>query len=793
MALNAFFKGDSFPNFDYSSIRTKGEPIKGFGGVSSGYEPLKILHDRIYNLLINKVGKKITVTDITDIMNFIGVCVISGNVRRTAQIAFGDYDNHEYLKLKDYYWDENNNVKGSNAKRSAWGWASNNSIKADVGMDYTTIAEQISLNGEPGLFWQQNAKNNGRMNGETPTRIEKDIVFTNPCFAGDMTLLTDSGYKPFNELVNENSFIAINKNDEEVEARVWSNGIKKVYSINFYKEPPIRATEDHRFMLNDGTEEITTNLKGKRLMPYININKKIDEYVKYGFIQSDGSTGRLNSPRHLGLEIDFGEKDLDVANIFGFDTTGTKYVTGYNDILQLLGMSSNPLPTRDLPRMIYNWNEDKVASFLKGLFSANGSVIKNHRIALKSTNKNLITSVQDLLLDHFNIQSYITTNKTKEVIFKNGNYICKESYDLNIASFSDMIKFATNIGFIHNYKNESLLELIKLKSPIVRSVEYYNEEEVFDFSLNDNTHWGVVNGFIAHNCGEQTLESYEMCNLVELFLPNIHSAHELQRAVKFAYLYAKTVTLGFTSWPETNRVQLRNRRIGTSFSGIAQFVDRKGIHSLKALLNLAYGFIQKYDNIYSDWFAVPKSIKTTTIKPSGTISLLAGVTPGMHYPESPYYIRRMRIASNSSFIDKIKEAGYKVEPDINDPTNTSVVEFPIEIKEVRSLNDVSMWEQLSLAAFLQEHWSDNQVSCTVTFNKNEKNQIASALNYFQYKLKSISFLPKTEKGSYPQMPYEEITKDKYEELIKNIKPLSLQDIGVDSVAEKYCDTDHCEI
>ena len=133
-------------------------------------------------------------------------------------------------------------------------------------------------------------------------------------------------------------------------------------------------------------------------------------------------------------------------------------------------------------------------------------------------------------------------------------------------------------------------------------------------------------------------------------------------AYRYAYLYAKTVTLGKTHWPETNRVMLRNRRIGCSVSGIAQFITHRGQGELKHWLEEGYCALQKYDKGYSDWFAVPRSIKTTSVKPSGTVSLLAGATPGLHYPESRFYIRRIRLSVNSPLIKPLEKAGYKIEP-----------------------------------------------------------------------------------------------------------------------------------
>jgi adenosylcobalamin-dependent ribonucleoside-triphosphate reductase len=291
-------------------------------------------------------------------------------------------------------------------------------------------------------------------------------------------------------------------------------------------------------------------------------------------------------------------------------------------------------------------------------------------------------------------------------------------------------------------------------------------------------------------CSEQTLESYEMCCLVETFPTRHDGLKDYLRTLKFAYLYAKTVTLGNTHWVETNRVQLRNRRIGTSVSGVAQFIGEHGVGELKHWLNEGYDTIARYDETYSNWLAVPKSIKVTSVKPSGTVSLLPGVTPGMHYPISNYYTRRIRLSIHSDLTPYLSKAGYHIEPDVNDPDNTLVVEVPVKIENCRTLDDVSIWEQCELAAFMQEHWADNQVSCTVTFRPEEASQIENVLQYFQYRLKSISFLPKAD-SVYAQMPYEQISKDEYEKRVKNLKGLSIKTLSEKAEPDKFCDGDTC--
>lgn len=799
LLLGCYMQGCNLPIFDYTQIRKEGEPIKTFGGKASGPAPLKSMHDQITNIFSARAGELITVTDIVDIMNIIGVCVVSGNVRRTAEIALGEYNDEEYLKLKDYKWN-GNAYEGPAANRATFGWASNNSIFAKLGMDYTNVAKQTALNGEPGYAWLDNMQKYSRMNGLVDNKDSR-VKGMNPCFTYATPILTPSGYKSIGSMASSidkpDYYNFIDKKGKEVIGKVWSNGIKDTIAMHLSNNKTITCTKDHRFMLTDGTECEAQSIGNRRIMPFIELNAHENIYTALGFIQGDGCLSRLDSERHKGIEINIGDKDNDILKLFGLemDKDNLKrayYLTNYTEQLLSLGFSHKVLPERTLPSTYSNWSMTNKSAFLKGLYSANGSVIKDNRVSFKTTSKILATELQYTLLETFGITSYITTNKEKLVTFTNGTYLCKESYDLNIGQYNSILKFAKEINFVHTYKQEALVSLIKAKAPMVLSYKDNGEQEVFDFTLFNEEHWGVIDGLIAHNCGEQSLESGEMCCLVETFPTMCKDKEDYLRTLKFAYLYGKTVTLGNTHWVETNRVMLRNRRIGTSMSGIAQYVDSNGLEAFRQLTEEGYATIQKYDNIYSEWLAVPKSVKTTSIKPSGTVSLLPGVTPGMHYPESNYFIRRIRIAKNSDMISDLRLKGYKIEDSVTD-NNTLIVEVPVHISGVRTINEVSMWEQLNLASFIQEHWADNQVSCTVTVKPNELNQIKNALDYYQYKLKAISFLPKAEKYLYAQMPYEEITEEAYNEMVLNINDTTIENTKEDSKPELFCDSDSCTI
>jgi ribonucleoside-triphosphate reductase len=299
-------------------------------------------------------------------------------------------------------------------------------------------------------------------------------------------------------------------------------------------------------------------------------------------------------------------------------------------------------------------------------------------------------------------------------------------------------------------------------------------------------------------CAEQPLESYELCTLVEVHLNRHESKEDFLRTLKFAYLYGKTVTLVPTHWQITNGIMQRNRRIGTSLTGIASFADQKGLPAVREWMDEGYKTIRKYDHSYSEWLCVRESIRVTTVKPSGSVSLLSGATPGVHWgPGGNFFLRAIRFGNQDPMISLFKAAGYKMEADLVSQ-NTTVVYFPVHSGHPRSEKDVTLFEKIALAATTQKYWSDNGVSVTLSFDKEtETKHIAPALHMYEGQLKAVSFLPMGNK-TYPQQPYTQITKDEYNEYIGQIKKINWSAIydGVDNLeaeGEAYCTTDTCMI
>ena len=205
-------------------------------------------------------------------------------------------------------------------------------------------------------------------------------------------------------------------------------------------------------------------------------------------------------------------------------------------------------------------------------------------------------------------------------------------------------------------------------------------------------------------CAEQPLESYELCTLVEVHLNRHESKEDFLKTLKFAYLYGKTVTLMPTHWQQTNGIMQRNRRIGTSLTGIAAFADENGLPTTREWMDDGYQKIRHYDHQYSEWLCVRESVRVTTVKPSGSVSLLSGATPGVHWgPGGEFYLRAIRFGNTDPMLHLFKAAGYKIETDLVS-ANTQVVYFPVASGHKRAEKQVSLFEKIGLAATAQKYW-----------------------------------------------------------------------------------------
>lgn len=795
----SYFKGTSKPRFVYDDIRPKGAKLVTSGGKAPGPEPLKdCLHnlEKIFERKEN--GEQLSSLECHDIVCYIADAVLAGGIRRAALISLFDMDDEDMLTCKFANWWELNPQRGR-ANNSAV--ILRHKITKDKFLE-TWDKIKASGSGEPGIYLSNDAS-----------------WGSNPCLTGDMLLKTEKGFIPFKDLnsvtneKNELDFKLYNVNGDLVPGKVWSNGIKDVVQIKISGKGIIKSTPDHRFMLNNGEECFAKDLAGKRLMPDFNINSKINEYTKLGFIQGNASLTRLNSLTPKGMEIHISEKDLDIADLFKIKKEKGKhlyYINGYNEICKDLRFSTKTLPERIFPKTYNMWNFEQKQGFLKGLYSANGCVIKAGRVCFKSTCLPLIEELQETLNNDFNISTYVTTNKPKNVKFNNSLYLCKQSYDLNIGKFEDILIFAKKIAFVHNYKNEDLCKIIKQKSPLITSVKEIGQEEVFDFNLNDETHWGIIShnknfpGFIAHNCVEIALRPYQFCNLTEINLGNVVDQKDFEARCKAAS-FLGTLQAGYTDfhylrdvWKKTTE---KDALIGVSCTGIAS-----GVYKKLNLTKSAEVIIQENKRV-ACLIGINSAARTTCVKPAGTTSLVLGTSSGIHAWFAPYYIRRIRLGKNEAIykylLDRMPEL---IEDEFFNPTKQAVFSMPIEAPKNGIFRDESALNILERIKFFSTKWvkpghikgqNSHNVSATISIKDNEWKDVGEWMWNNRDCYNGLSVLP-YDGGTYKQAPFEEITKEEFDKLKQFVKDIDLTKVKeevdeTDLKGEIACGAGGCEI
>ena len=270
-------------------------------------------------------------------------------------------------------------------------------------------------------------------------------------------------------------------------------------------------------------------------------------------------------------------------------------------------------------------------------------------------------------------------------------------------------------------------------------------------------------------CAEQSLAAYETCCLAEVYLSNIESKKEFIDVCKLLYRINKHSLSLPCHLQETADIVHKNMRMGIGVTGVLQASDVQ-----RSWLNDAYTELRAFDKEYSAKHGFPESIKLTTVKPSGTLSLLPGVTSGCHPAYSHYMIRRIRIAADHSLVQVCREHGYPVEYQRNfdgtDDHSTMVVSFPFAYPEgTKIAAEMTAIDQLEVVKWLQSEWSDNSVSCTVYYRKEELPEIKKYLaKNYKNNHKSLSFLLHNEHG-FKQAPLEEITKEVYDALVASTR------------------------
>jgi len=264
-------------------------------------------------------------------------------------------------------------------------------------------------------------------------------------------------------------------------------------------------------------------------------------------------------------------------------------------------------------------------------------------------------------------------------------------------------------------------------------------------------------------CGEQLLHDREACNLAEVFPAMFEQGTDPVTVFRLVTRYCLRQRLTPLSDPKSHAVGQKNMRIGVGIGGVCDF------DWTPEMLAKWFGVCRREADDYADELGVNRPITVTTVKPSGTISLLNGSSPGIHAPHSEHYIRRVRVAKNDPMTEALVQAGVPCEEDQYDQSGqTWVFAFPMKSAHSRVTKDTdTLKAQFDRQATLQEWWADNAVSATLNFDaETEKDQLAACLKEYVPRLKSTSVLPKSH--GYVQAPYEAIDEATFVDLSSSI-------------------------
>jgi len=282
-------------------------------------------------------------------------------------------------------------------------------------------------------------------------------------------------------------------------------------------------------------------------------------------------------------------------------------------------------------------------------------------------------------------------------------------------------------------------------------------------------------------CGEILLDSKEQCNLTTVNLCAFRSEARLdlegaKRAQALSARAGLRMTLIDLELPEWNAKHKRDRLTGCSLTGVMDaFSGMDEAAQDEALEHLSQAARDAAAR-YADQLRIPVPLLTTTIKPEGTLSLVAGgVSAGLHYAHAPYFIRRIRISSDDALARAALALGWKVHPEIGTPDDdiqkarTLVIDFPVASGAAVTKGDVPALAQLRQYIRFQRHYTQHNSSNTITVRPEEWDGVERAIKDVWDSFVGVSFLA-YDGGTYQLAPYEAVTREQYEALKAASKP-----------------------
>jgi ribonucleoside-diphosphate reductase alpha chain len=308
-------------------------------------------------------------------------------------------------------------------------------------------------------------------------------------------------------------------------------------------------------------------------------------------------------------------------------------------------------------------------------------------------------------------------------------------------------------------------------------------------------------------CSEIILRPYQFCNLSEVVLREKDTLEDVKRKVYLASILG-TWQATLTDFKYIRKIWKDNteeeRLLGVSLTGQFGhkfFSGQEGLDKLGEVLDSLRETAVLTNIDEAKKIGIPASAAVTCVKPSGTVSQLVGVSSGMHAWHSDYYVRTVRGDKKDPITQFLKDTGIPAEDDVMKPNDTYVFSFPVKAPKYAITRDnLSAIQQLEVWLTYQRHWCEHKPSITVSVKEDEWMEVGAWIYKHFDEVSGISFLPYSE-HTYVQAPYQEVTKDQYENMVEkmpktiNWEALSLYELedtttGTQALA---CVSGECEI
>jgi ribonucleoside-diphosphate reductase alpha chain len=310
--------------------------------------------------------------------------------------------------------------------------------------------------------------------------------------------------------------------------------------------------------------------------------------------------------------------------------------------------------------------------------------------------------------------------------------------------------------------------------------------------------------FGTNPCSEIILRPYQFCNLTEAVVRSTDDLAALKRKIRLATILG-TYQATLTHFPYLRRVWKNNteeeRLLGVSMTGVLDnpLLNNPDDPALPGLLEQLRLEAIATNAKLAEELGIPQAAAITCIKPSGTVSQKVDSASGLHPRHARYYLRRVRADNKDPLTQFMIKAGVQNEPDLLKPDSTTVFTFPKKAPEGALLRaDLTAIKHLKLWLVYQRHYCEHKPSVTVSVMEHEWPEVGAFVWQHFDEMSGVSFLP-YDGGTYRQAPYEECTKDQYEELVAKL-PSSLDwdslvegDDNVEGTQALACTANGCEL